>query len=104
MFHFVQEGSDITPGISVDKQHKILFLMFGTYNHRWCFRLRWHSRTHKPIFKLTHWTREYDEHILKKHCGALNRDYVRTGSVAKCKPHIPEVKAMGPEGATLGKE
>lgn len=56
MFRFVIEGSEITPGISIDKEHRILFLMFATYKHRWCFRFRYQACRKKFLFTKTHWT------------------------------------------------
>lgn len=67
MFRFVTEGSEIDPGFSYDKEHRILFLMLATYQNRWCFRFRW-RRNNIPYnhprftFTRTHWTLDEDIH------------------------------------------
>lgn len=66
MFSFVEEGSEITPGIRIDKEHRILFLMIATYQHRWCFRFRWRKindyNGKRFTFTKTHWTLDDDIH------------------------------------------
>lgn len=64
MFRFVTEGSEITPGVSIDKGNKILFLMFATYKHRWCIRVRYRDNPHNHkgwCWTTTYWTLRDDE-------------------------------------------
>lgn len=62
MIKFVKEFDAVDPGISIDKGNKVLYLVFATYKHRWCFRFRYQACKKKFLFKMTHWTLDDDIH------------------------------------------